>query len=275
MKIIGVGDNVVDCYLDQRLYYPGGNALNVAVNCKRNGVESAAYLGVFGDDEAAEHIKRCLILEGVSYQYSRKVYARSGHPAVNLTPDGDRVFCGGPRDTAQHILRIRLTQQDIDYIRSFDCCHTSCFSGIEPELSVLATCCDVSFDFSTRTEKEYIDVVSRHIRFAFFSGSSLTNDEITSIIDLCHANGTEIVGMTLGEKGALFSHRGEQFYQPIKSVGKVVDTMGAGDSFIAGFLTRFYDINDMKAALDYAADRAAVTCTFYGAFGYPHPLDDL
>jgi len=274
MNIIGVGDNVVDCYLDQRLYYPGGNALNVAVNCKRNGVERAAYLGVFGDDGAADHIKRCLSQEGVSYQYSRKVYARSGHPSVNLTPAGDRVFCGGPRDTAQHILRIRLTQQDIDYISSFDCCHTSCFSGIEPELPVLARCCDVSFDFSTRTDKEYIDLVSPHTRFAFFSGASLTDEQISSIFDLCHSNGTEIVGITLGEKGALFSRRGERFFQPIKSAGKVIDTMGAGDSFIAGFLTRFYDINDMKAALDYAADRAAITCTFYGAFGYPHPFDD-
>jgi len=239
MKIIGVGDNVVDCYLDQRLYYPGGNALNVAVNCKRNGVESAAYLGVFGDDEAAEHIKRCLILEGVSYQYSRKVYARSGHPAVNLTPDGDRVFCGGPRDTAQHILRIRFTQQDIDYIRSFDCCHTSCFSGIEPELSVLATCCDVSFDFSTHTEKEYIDVVSRHIRFAFFSGSSLTNDEITSIIDLCHANGTEIVGMTLGEKGALFHTEESNFISQLNPSGRLLIPWGQVIVLLLAFLRGF------------------------------------
>ena len=39
MKIIAVGDNVTDCYLDQGVYYPGGNAVNVAVHCKRNGVE--------------------------------------------------------------------------------------------------------------------------------------------------------------------------------------------------------------------------------------------
>lgn len=274
MKIIGVGDNVVDCYLDQNLFYPGGNAVNVAVNCKRNGVEKAAYLGVFGDDKAAEHIKRCLAQEGLSYQYSRKVYARSGHPSVNLTVEGDRVFCGGPRDTAQHIVRIRLIQQDLDYIRTFDCCHTSCFSGIEPELPVLVKQCDVSFDFSTHANQEYINLVSPHVRFAFFSGSSLSQEQISTIFDLCHKNGTEIAGITLGEKGAIFSQRGERFFQPIKPAAKIVDTMGAGDSFIAGFLTRFYDINDMKTALDYAADRAANTCSFYGAFGYPHPLDD-
>ena len=274
MKIIGVGDNVVDCYLDQKLYYPGGNAVNVAVNCKRDGAEQAAYLGVFGDDGAAEHIKACLAKEGLSFERSRKVYGKSGHPGVNLAPDGDRVFVGGPVDTVQRTLRIRLIQADLHYIAAFDCCHTSCFSGIEPELANLSASCDVSFDFSTNTSEEYIREVCPYVRFAFFSGSSLNEERLAGIIDQCHTCGTEIVGVTLGAKGALFSRRGERFVEPIKPSASVVDTMGAGDSFIAGFLTRFYETDDMCVALDYAADRAAITCSFYGAFGYPHPLED-
>ena len=35
MKLIAVGDNVTDCYLDEGIYYPGGNAVNVAVDCKK------------------------------------------------------------------------------------------------------------------------------------------------------------------------------------------------------------------------------------------------
>ena len=31
IKLVGFGDNVVDRYLDRGLFYPGGNALNVAV----------------------------------------------------------------------------------------------------------------------------------------------------------------------------------------------------------------------------------------------------
>ena len=52
-----------------------------------------------------------------------------------------------------------------------------------------------------------------------------------------------------------------------------VDTMGAGDSFIAGFLTAYGDGRSMEAALDYAAERSALTCTIRGGFGHPHPLD--
>lgn len=273
MKMIGVGDNVVDCYLDQKIYYPGGNAVNVAVNCRRNGADPVAYMGVFGDDREAEHLKRSLEAECVSWERSRKVYAITGHPAVALDPDGDRVFVGGPKDTAQHILRIRLTPPDLDYIAGFDLCHTSCYSGIEPELPALASRIDVSFDFSTRHDAAYIDQVCPHVRFAFFSGSELTDAELEAIIERCHACGTEVVGITLGSRGALFSRSGRRHVQGIKPAANVIDTMGAGDSFIAGFLTRFYEGDDMPACLDYAAGRAAATCGFYGGFGHPHPFE--
>lgn len=51
MKLIAVGDNVVDYYQDQETFYPGGNALNVAVLAKRLGHE-ASYIGIVGNDEA-------------------------------------------------------------------------------------------------------------------------------------------------------------------------------------------------------------------------------
>lgn len=53
MKLIAVGDNVTDCYLVEGIYYPGGNAVNVAVDCKRDGAEKVNYIGVFGNDDRA------------------------------------------------------------------------------------------------------------------------------------------------------------------------------------------------------------------------------
>ena len=77
MKLIAIGDNVTDCYMDEGVYFPGGNAVNVAVNCKKNGAEKVNYIGVFGDDERADYIKQCLTEEGVTYDRSRKVYAHT------------------------------------------------------------------------------------------------------------------------------------------------------------------------------------------------------
>ncbi|UUZ81205.1 hypothetical protein LJK88_41995 [Paenibacillus sp. P26] len=48
MRLIGIGDNVVDYYQDQGVMYPGGNVLNVAVAAKRSGAEACAYLGITG-----------------------------------------------------------------------------------------------------------------------------------------------------------------------------------------------------------------------------------
>ena len=269
-KMIAVGDNVVDCYLDEGIYYPGGNAVNVAVNCRRDGIEDVAYIGMFGNDEKAEHLKWALAQEHVHYERSRTMYAPSGSPGVRLV-DGDRQFVGGPKDTAQHIARIRLTPEDLAYIGSYGLCHTSCFSSIEYDLPEMAKVCQVSFDFSERTDPAYLQRVCPHLMYAFFSGSHMSQEELDALIDRCHALGTPVVGITLGSRGALFSEKGVRYRQGIKPV-EPIDTMGAGDSFIAGFLTRRILGDGMEAALDFAAGAAANTCKIHGSFGYPHPL---
>jgi len=272
MKLIAVGDNVTDLYIDHNVYYPGGNAVNVAVNCKRNGMDEVAYIGVFGDDENARHLKSCLDLEKIDYSRSRTAYGETRIPRVNLNEEGDRVFAGGNPNSVQHILRLGLTSDDLEYIAAFDTCHTSCFSRIESELERLQKACDVSFDFSElRYHREgYLESVCPYVKYAFFSGTQMTRRDIDTLFSRCHAMGTDVVGVTLGSHGAVFSQNGKVYTQGIKPV-QAVDTMGAGDSFIAGFLTEFLRSGgDMPNSLDYAADRAANTCTISGAFGYPH-----
>lgn len=273
MRMIAIGDNVVDCYIDQRTYYPGGNAVNVAVGCKRAGMEHVAYMGVLGNDKEADHITWALEQEGISIARCRRVYAASGHPGVQLI-DGDRKFIGGPKDTAQHIVRIRLMPDDLAYIGEFDICHTSCYSSIEYELEAIKAKCDISFDFSSDYQREdYLARVCPHIRFAFFSGSHLSESALDSLLARVHSYGVEIIGITLGSQGALFSQNNQRYMHKIIPITHVVDTMGAGDSFIAGFLTQFTKGASMGDALSFAADCAAKTCMEPGGFGYGHPFE--
>lgn len=272
MKIIAIGDNVVDCYLDQNNYYPGGNCVNVAVNCKRSGAEDVSYIGIFATDEKAVHIKYALDQEQIDYSRSRVVEGISGQPKVNLTEDGDRVFVGGPRNTVQHIVKLKLVQEDYEYSQKFDVCHTSCYSSLEEELPGLSKHIKISFDFSDKYTPEYLEKVCPYISFGFFSGAHLSEEEVEALIEEAGKYDLEVIGITRGAKPAIFINNDTRYYQEIVET-EVVDTMGAGDSFIGGFLTAFLNEEEIKPALEFAAKSASITCGFYGGLGYPKNME--
>ena len=181
MKLIAVGDNVTDCYLDEGIYYPGGNAVNVAVDCKRDGAEKVNYIGVFGNDDRADYIRACMEEEGVTCERSRKVFAPTCQPGVKINEEGDRIFVGGIRDTCQHLFSIRLQREDLEVIKEYDICHTSCYSNLEYELETLSRVCKVSFDFSDEHDDDYMKRVCPFVTYAFFSGSDMSEEEIHAL----------------------------------------------------------------------------------------------
>lgn len=268
VKLIGIGDNVVDYYQDQGLMYPGGNALNVAVAAKRSGASSCAYLGIVGDDAAAEHVVHCMREEGIDFSRLRRACGPNGEAVVALQ-DGDRVFVGTNRGIrVQSLLTLRLTDEDLDYINRYDVVHTSINSDIEHELHRLSHK-PLSFDFSTqkRWDGGSLKQICPHLTYAFFSGSGMSLAEIHDLFEEVHHLEVRVAGVTRGAEPAIFSERGTLFEQP-HMAGTVVDTMGAGDSFIGGFLAIYHERRDMQEALAHAAKSAAATCGYYGAFGY-------
>ncbi|GKU83508.1 fructosamine kinase FrlD [Niallia sp. NCCP-28] len=269
MKIIGIGDSVVDFYKHEGLIYPGGNAVNVIVSAKRNGAKESAYLGIVGNDGEGKHILESLNSENIDISRVRKVYGPTGEAIISLTEDGDRQFIGTNRAVrVQSLLSLRLNQEDMDFIDAYDLIHTSINSDLENELPKLAHK-DISFDFSTtdRWNNDYLEKVCPFIHYAFFSGSDMSLKEIYELIEQVHDYGVEIVGITRGEDNAVFSRNGKIYKQnPLPT--KLVDTMGAGDSFIGGFLAAYHEGKDMEHALYVAAQSAAMTCECSGAFGY-------
>jgi 2-dehydro-3-deoxygluconokinase len=66
-----------------------------------------------------------------------------------------------------------------------------------------------------------------------------------------------------GEAGAEVASNGQRFSHPSFPV-LVVDTVGAGDSFDAGFLTQLVEGRPLAQAIRFAAATAAITCTGKG-----------
>lgn len=81
VSILGFGDNVVDRYEHLGVMYPGGNAVNVAVYARRLGAARSAYMGIFGTDDAAEHVIESLVDEGVSSCVAGRSLARTARRA--------------------------------------------------------------------------------------------------------------------------------------------------------------------------------------------------
>ncbi len=59
MKLLGIGDNVLDDYRWRQELYPGGNSVNVPVLARRYDGSTAAYIGVLADDGARAAFPPC------------------------------------------------------------------------------------------------------------------------------------------------------------------------------------------------------------------------
>ena len=113
MKLLGIGDNVLDDYRWRQELYPGGNSVNVPVLARRYDGSTAAYIGVLADDGAGLHFASALREEGVDISRVRVMHGISARNYIELDEAGDRHFVGNNgRETAQYQALLCLTPGD-------------------------------------------------------------------------------------------------------------------------------------------------------------------
>jgi fructoselysine 6-kinase len=261
VRLLGVGDNVVDRYRDLSQMFPGGNALNVAVAARRGGA-SAAYLGAIGTDRAGQTVLESLRTEGIDLERIRIIDGPNAWADVNVV-DGDRVFAGSDIG----ISRFVLDEGDLAYASSFDLIHTGDNSMLESQVADLARRAPVCFDFSLHREPSYLDPLLAHVTVACFSASEYDEPAVLELLADTVARGPRWALATRGMAPAILSDGNQIWRQPVIPA-PVVDTLGAGDSFIGRFLAGLFSGDGPASALEEAARAAAVTCGSYGAFGH-------
>ncbi|WP_010281138.1 fructoselysine 6-kinase [Bacillus timonensis] len=276
MRVIGVGDNVVDKYVHKRIMYPGGNALNFSVYAKQLG-KDAAYLGVFGDDEAANHIMKTLTNLEIDISHCRQHEGENGYAAVDLV-DGDRVFVGGNDGGIQIEHPVVLMKEDIEFIKLFDIAHSSVYSDMDSELHKIKQAgVLLSYDFSNEYNDEKLSSVCRDIDISLLSCGQLVEEEVESLLKKVHRYGSSLAIGTMGSRGAMVFD-GNSFYKQEPHFVKPVDTLGAGDSFFTAFILHYlegrkenrYDSQAqlIQSSLEKGAKFAAKICLVDGAFGH-------
>jgi fructoselysine 6-kinase len=104
------------------------------------------------------------------------------------------------------------------------------------------------------------------VPLVFASGPDDPDEPVEPLIRALRGAGVRQVVVTCGSRGASFSDGGAILHAPATPV-RVVDTCGAGDSFIAAFLAAFCcEKRGPADSLDKATVTAAQTCLHVGGF---------
>ncbi|MBQ6401784.1 MAG: ribokinase [Firmicutes bacterium] len=279
MRVIGVGDNVVDRYTNRRIMFPGGNAVNFAVYAKQCGADSA-YLGLIADEPEGRLVRDSLEKMGVDVSMSPLREGMTTERCDVKLEDGDRVFIGTEYGEGTWE-PLRLTEEHLAYLEQFDLVHCGCYAEMADQIRRLAGLAGVkTFDFSEEPEyrtEEYLNKVCPYIDIALFSGAETDEEQRQQIREKATALGTEFVLITDGSRGQTLWD-GERIYPGKVKRVDAVDTMGAGDSFFTAFVIELLrqgyrrgaklTADRYAAAFDYAAGFSAKTCLEEGAFGF-------
>jgi fructoselysine 6-kinase len=275
IRVIGIGDNVVDNYIHIQQVFPGGNALNFAVYASMLG-SNASYIGVFGTDFKAKHIQQTLVEIGVDISHCRSAEGPNGEALLTIE-DGERTFISSNKGGVSKAVPLAFIFDDLEYLQTFSVVHTSAYSYMDDYLARLYPLEPlVSYDFSDDFDTEYALSLCPYIDFAFFSCSERTEKDTQALLERAVHQGCTLAVATRGPHDVIVFDGQAWFRQPPLAV-KPVDTLGAGDAFSAAFLISFVGGSDgsdvqraslIKESLLKAACFAAEICKLQGAFGH-------
>ena len=264
LAVAAVGDNTIDEYTGQQAgSYVGGNALNVAVNCVRLGL-AAEYFGAVGPDPRGQRVRDTLRRQGVGTDGLVVLDGVTSVSIIRVDESGDRHF---EHEDFGVCARYTPGQPDLRRLAGFSAVHLGLLPQPAPLREWLSACgVLVSQDCAVAAGYGHLDV-------AFCSAAAVaaeTGPEDTARRAV--AGGARLCVVTCGAGGSI-AHDGEHWWRTPALGVRAVDTTGAGDSYIAGFLQARLAGADVPQAMSAGTASAALTCTHRGAWRQqPDPL---
>lgn len=243
----------------------GGDCMNAAIDLALLG-NNVGFAGVVGNDNFGDFLLKTVKDHGIDTRGLKAVPEISTSAVIVLVNEkGERTFLyyGGSNDLFSY------DYLDISLIEECKIVHvggTYQLPGFDGDgaakLFRLAqtkqklTCMDVTWDTSGR----WLEVIKPCLKYLdFFMPSYNEAKEISEkgnpedMADFFIDEGVKCAIIKLGSNGIYCkSVNGDSFYQPSYKVN-VVDTTGAGDSFVAGFLTGLVKNWDLRACAKFAS----------------------
>lgn len=269
----------------------GGAEANVAAACARLG-RSAAWVSALPANAWGERARRELVGHGVDCGSVRMVEgARLGVYFVEygVAPRPIRVVYDR-RDSA--FARLAVTDVDWTVFRRARVVH---LTGITPALSAstralveraLDEADTISYDVNYRSAlwtpaaaREFADLVLPRARFLFLGRDEARNlfgldGEPERIVEaLARLAPKATVTLLMGDAGSLTIDGGRLVRPRCRPAVQVVDPIGAGDAYVAGFLTAWLEGRAIEDAVDTATAVAALKCSIWGDIALIGPGD--
>ncbi|MCR5795121.1 MAG: carbohydrate kinase family protein [Solobacterium sp.] len=236
----------------------GGDAVNAAVSMARLGMKTAVCAAV-GKDSPAALIKGELEREGADCSYlheSEEVNTAS--PVLLIDSSGERHIIRVPDNGNQYFTESMVSDELLENSRHLHLASANVLRSLDgkplgrlferAKEKGLTTSLDASYDRSGNWMKniedalQYCDIFIPSLQEASIYAGSEDLDEICAFFS---AYPLKIFGIKLGEKGVLVTDFRETWKQESLYHGTPVDTTGAGDAFLAGFVSAWlkgYDI---------------------------------
>jgi len=269
----------------------GGAEANVAAACARLGLR-AAWISALPANPWGERIRRELTGHGVDCGYVRTTEsARIGvyFLEYGVPPRPVRVLYDR-RESA--FARLTAAQVDWEPVRTARMVH---LTGITPALGdtprsvferALAEAATVSFDVNYRATlwspaeaRAFLEPVLTRVRYLFigqgeaqtlfgFAGSpEQTLDRLARLAPKA------TISLQRGEEGSTVLDGGRLLRPSLRPAVQVVDPIGAGDAYAAGFLWATLSGRGLQAAVDAGTAVAAIKCSTWGDIALVSPQD--
>lgn len=231
MRAAAIGDNCFDFYPKLGKSYPTGNAVDFAVHFQRLGVPTS-LVSYTGNDLYGSQMVEALRKEQIDISH---LHIADGPTAVTyMDMNGTERLHG---DYVEGVLeKMVFSNEDIEFAGGHCLVHTAFWGKADQELEKLkAKGAKISFDYATKLDHPMVEETLPFVNYAFFSWqnsrSSFNKDFLIDAVK----KGPEIAVATFGKEGSL-AFDGNHFYEFGSFKAKVVNTVGAGDAFIAGFM---------------------------------------
>lgn len=232
---------------DQMELHTGGCANNTAIDLAKLGV-SAGVMGKIGMDGFGDFILRALKEHGVDTTgMKRDSKSNTSFTFVMIHTDGERSFFHYLGANAQ----LTYENIDLDLVKNCKNLHIA-GANLMPKLDGMPTAMilkiakeaglTTSVDTAWNPEIDWLKQIEPCLPYTDIFLPSIEEakmitglEQPAEIGDFLLGHGVKVVGLKMGEQGCYIKGDGQELSLPAFKVD-VVDTSGAGDAFVAGFL---------------------------------------